>query len=63
MRAQEEEAVRETKRVRRANQRRSEHQRITRPRMTEGVVQSPVMSEPTESDLEVLPFDELEELG
>jgi hypothetical protein len=31
--------------------------------MTEGVVQSPVMSEPTESDLEVLPFDELEELG
>jgi putative transposase len=63
MRAQEEQAVRDTKRVRRANQRRAQNKRINKPALdkerssptTEGVQLSPQLPN-------IKPFDEIEDL-
>jgi putative transposase len=63
MRAKEEQAVRETKRVRRANQRRAQNKRVVKPtlenvrphQIIEGVESSPLISD-------IKPFDEIEDL-
>lgn len=60
MRAQEDASVRETKRARRANQRRSGHQQITPPKTPGDTVPIEVRSDCPVT--EVLPFDEMEEL-
>jgi putative transposase len=62
MRAQEEQAVRETKRVRRANQRRSAHQQITPPDIAQIIMTNEDTTGSVESLLDILPFDEMEEL-
>ena len=64
MRRQEEEAVRETKRARRARQRRPEHQKVEQPRTAQEY--APVDGEkfqPAASVSHITPFDEMEELG
>jgi putative transposase len=60
MRAQEEESVRETKRARRANQRRSGYQQVTPPKTLDDRASIEVPSD--FSVHEVLPFDEMEEI-
>jgi putative transposase len=63
MRAKEEQAVRETKRVRRANQRRAQNKQIVKPALnkeqsyqtTEGVQPAPLPRD-------IRPFDEIEDL-
>ena len=61
--AQEEQAVRETKRRRRANQRRVAHSQITIPATAEEVSRQSD-NEQTEKQIpNIKPFDELEELS
>lgn len=61
-RAQEERAVRETKRVRRANQRRSMHQLVGTPRAGDVSALDGADSGPKDVALDVYPFNEMEEL-
>ncbi|HWS87331.1 MAG TPA: Mu transposase C-terminal domain-containing protein [Pyrinomonadaceae bacterium] len=60
MRAQEAASVRETKRARRASQRRSGHQQITPPKTPDDI--APVEAPSDGAVPEVSPFDEMEEL-
>lgn len=64
MRAQEERAVRETKRVRRANQRRvMNSQAVPSSTGLDGIAVNPNSSQAAEATPDVMPFDELEEIG
>lgn len=61
MREQEERAVRETKRMRRANQRRSAHRQIAPPNNSQGGVTNEGAAESLGTSSDILPFDEMEE--
>jgi putative transposase len=62
MRQQEEQAVRETKRARRSRQRRSEHQKVDRPKTAQEYTSGVEDSQSTPSAPNITPFDEMEEL-
>lgn len=64
MRQQEEKAVRETKRMRRARQRRADHKHATKPATTtDNQPQYVDHADPLNSVVDIKPFDEMEELG
>lgn len=63
MRAQEEQSVRETKKARRASQRRLGNQRVNSPKTLIRDIDIEYASGPAESVPDIMPFDELEELG
>lgn len=63
MRAQEEQAVRETKRVRRSRERRSLHSEVVKPLTIKGASVSSNVSDSLETRLpDIKPFDEIEDL-
>lgn len=62
MRAQEEQAVRETKRVRRENQRRALHSQTMRPGISKETPASSTVIQAGDSTPNIMPFDEMEEL-
>ena len=63
MRAQEEQAVRETKRVRRENQRRTMHSQIEKlTNDTGSEIQTPDDTQPISATPDITPFDEMEDL-
>ncbi|HEX8180659.1 MAG TPA: Mu transposase C-terminal domain-containing protein [Pyrinomonadaceae bacterium] len=63
MRAQEEQAVRETKRVRRANQRRAQNKQIVKPALNkEQSYQTAAGVQPAPQPRDIRPFDEIEDL-
>jgi putative transposase len=62
MRQQEEKSVRETKRTRRARQRRSDHRKVETPKTSQEYTTGAEAFQPPKSEPNVKPFDEMEEL-
>jgi putative transposase len=62
MRQQEEQSVRETKRARRARQRRSDHEKVEPPKTAQEYTTGAEDFQPPKSRLDIKPFDEMEEL-